>query len=117
MRKRAERFAQVQHTTSQYTRPAPGKKLASTANRDGVAERFPEPAVQRSSAVDWALSTHDDPRLTALELSIVKAATHQDANPLDLWQTVPGIGTILRRVRLYDMHDLDRFPRGQAVVS
>jgi hypothetical protein len=29
-----------------------GKKIASKANRDGVAERFPDPAVQKSVAVD-----------------------------------------------------------------
>lgn len=35
----------------------------------------------------------------------------------DLWHTVPGIGTILSLVRLYDIHDLARFPRVQDFVS
>jgi transposase len=34
-----------------------------------------------------------------------------------LLQTVPGIGKILSLVRRYDIHDLDRFPRVQDVVS
>jgi hypothetical protein len=37
-----------------------------------------DPAVPTSLAGDWALLTHDDPRRTALELSIVKAANHPE---------------------------------------
>jgi transposase len=54
-RKRAELLAHSQNTNSQYTLPAIGKQLAYTAHRDGVAERFPAPAVQKSMAVDLAL--------------------------------------------------------------
>jgi transposase len=45
MRKRAELLAHIQNTTSQYNLPEIGKKIAYKANREGVAERFPEPAV------------------------------------------------------------------------
>jgi transposase len=116
-RKRAELLAHVQNTKSQYNLPELGKKLAYKANREGVAERFADPAVQRSIEVDLALITHDDPLLTELELSIVKAAKHHDANTLYLLQTVPAIGKILSLVRLYEIHDLDRFPRVQDFVS
>jgi transposase len=40
-----------------------------------------------------------------------------EAKTLYLLQPVPGIGTILSLVRLYDIHDLDRFPRVQDFVS
>jgi hypothetical protein len=50
-RKRAELLAHIQNTNSQYNLPEIGKKLAYKANRTGVAERFPAPAVQRSMAV------------------------------------------------------------------
>jgi hypothetical protein len=46
--KRAELLAHVQHTHSQDTLPAIGKKIAYQANREGVAERFADPAVQKS---------------------------------------------------------------------
>jgi hypothetical protein len=49
-----------------------------------VAARWAAPAVQQRLAVDWALLPHDDQRRTALERSLVQAATPQDANPLDL---------------------------------
>jgi transposase len=117
MRTRAELLAHVQNTNSQYNLPELGKKIASKANRDGVAERFADPAVQTSLAVDLALITHDDQLLSDLELSIVKAAKHHDANTLYLLQTVPGIGKILSLVRLYEIHDMDRFPRVQEFVS
>jgi hypothetical protein len=55
MRKRAELLTHVQQTDSQYNLPEIGKKIAYKANRDGVAERFPDPAVQKSIEVDLAL--------------------------------------------------------------
>ena len=91
--------------------------MAYKANRDGVAERFADVAVQKSLAVDLALSTYDDQLLGDVELSIVKAATHHDANTLYLLQTVPGIGKSLSLVLLYEIHDLDRVPRVQDCVS
>jgi transposase len=116
-RKRAELLAHIQNTTSPYTLPEIGKKLASKANRDGGAERFPALAVHKSMAVDLALRGSDEPLLRALEWHIVKAAQQHAPNTLSLLQTVPGIGKILRRVLLYAIHDIERFPRGQDVVS
>jgi hypothetical protein len=46
MRKRAELLTHIQNTNSQYNLPEIGQKIAYKANRDGVAERFPELAVR-----------------------------------------------------------------------
>jgi transposase len=116
-RKRAELLAHIQNTNSQYTLPEIGKKLAYKANRDGVAERFPDPAVQKSMEVDLALLGYYDPLLRDLELHIVKAAKQHDPNTLYLLQTVPGIGKILSLVLLYESHDIQRFPSVQDFVS
>jgi transposase len=116
-RKRAERLAHIQNTNSPYHLPERGKKLAYKANRDGVAARFPDPAVQKSLEVDLALRGDYDPLLSALELHIVRAAQQHDPNTLSLLQTVPGIGKILRLVLLYAIHDLQRFPRVQDFLS
>src|SRR5262245_57747064 len=70
--KRAELLAHVQNTNSQYNLPAIGKKLAYKATRDGGAERFADPAVQKSIAVDLALITYYDELLRDVELTIVK---------------------------------------------
>src|SRR5262245_34817829 len=81
-RKRAELLGHVHNTTSQYNLPEIGKKIAYKANRDGVAERFAAPAVQKSIEVDLALITSYDPWLADVELAIVKAAKHHDAHTL-----------------------------------
>jgi transposase len=116
-RKRGELLAHVQNTNSQYNLPAIGKKLAYKANRAGVAERFAEPAVQKSIEVDLALITYYDALLRDVELTIVKTAKHHDAQTLSLLQTVPGIGKILSLVLLYEIHDIARFPRVQDFAS
>jgi transposase len=116
-RKRAALLAHLQNTNSQYNLPEIGKKLAYKANRDGVAERFPDPAVQKSMEVDLALLGYYDPLLNDLEAHIVKAAKQHDANTLYLLQTVPGIGKILSLVLLYEIHEIQRFPSVQDFVS
>jgi transposase len=117
MRKRAELLSHVQNTNSQYNLPEIGKKIAYKANRDGVAERFAEAAVQKTIEVDLALITYYDELLKDLELSLLKTAKHHDANTLYLLQTVPGIGKILSLVLLYEIHRIDRFPSVQAFAS
>jgi transposase len=97
MRKRAELLAHVQNTNSQYNRPEIGKKIAYKANRDGVAERFNDPAVQKTIEVDLALITYYDALLRDVELAILKTAQQHDPHTLYLLQTVPGIGNILLR--------------------
>jgi transposase len=117
MRQRAELLAHVQNTHSQYNLPEIGKKIAYKANRDGVADRFADPAVQKTIEVDLALITYYDELLKALELSILQTAKQHDAQTLSLWQTVPGIGKILSLVLLYAIHDIDRFASVQDFVS
>src|SRR5919109_3199609 len=117
MRQRAELLAHVQQTNSQYNLPEIGKKIAYKANRSGVAERFPEPAVQKSIEVDLALIGHYDHLLRDMELSVLNTAKQHEANTLYLLRTIPGIGEILSLVLLYEIHDIHRFPRVQDFVS
>ena len=116
-RKRGALLAHVHNTNRPYNLPAIGTKIASKANRDGVAERCAAPAVPNSIAVDLALLTHYEALLRDVELSIVTTAKPHDANTLDLRHTVPGIGKLLRLVLLYAIHAMARFPRGQDVAS
>jgi len=116
-RKRAELLAHVHNTNSQYDLPEMGKKIAYKANRDGVAERFPEPAVHKSSEVDLALIDSYDQLLTDLALHIVHTAKQHDANTFYRLQSIPGVGNILALVMLYEIHDIRRFPRVQDFAS
>lgn len=82
MHTRAELLAPVQQTTRQDNVPAIGTNIADKATRDGVAARMADPAGHKTIAIDLALLTYDDPRRGDLELSIMKAAQHQDAPTL-----------------------------------
>ena len=73
--------------------------------------------MQKSIEVDLALIDYDDPLLADLELHIVKTAKQHDAQTLYRLQSVPGIGKILSLVLLYEIHDIQRFPRVQDFVS
>jgi transposase len=117
MRQRAELLAHIHNTKSQYHLPEMGKKMASKANRAGVAERLPEPAVPKSMEVDLALIDYDDPLLHDVEVSIVRLAKQHAPDPFYRRQSVPGIGKILSLVLRYDIHDSRRFPRGQDVLA
>ena len=107
----------MHNTNSQYNLPEIGKKIAYKANRKGVAERFNDPAVQKTIEVDLTLITYDDELLKDLELSILKTAKHHEAHTLYLLQTVPGIGKMLSLVLLYEIHQIDRFPSVQDFAS
>ena len=100
MRKRAELLTHVQQTNSQYNLPEIGKKIAYKANRQGVAERFPEPAIQKSIEVDLALLGHYDQLLTELELAIVNTAKAHNAQVFYRLRSIPGVGKILALVLL-----------------
>jgi transposase len=97
--------------------PEIGKKIAYKAKRAGVAERFSDPAVQKSIEVDLALPGHYDALLRDMELSILKTSEPHHANTLYMLRTVPGIGELQSLILLYEIHDIHRFPWGQDLVS
>jgi hypothetical protein len=109
VRKRAELLAQVHNTPSQDNLPEMGKHIASTANRDGVAERFPAPAVHKRLAVDLALLDSDAQRRPDLERHSVHTAQHHDAHTCYRLQAMAGVGTSLALVLRYDIHAIRRF--------
>jgi transposase len=68
-------------------------------------------------AVDLALIDPADHRRTDLALAMVNTATQHDAHTFYRRRSVPGLGTIVSLVLLDAIHDIRRFPRGQAFVS
>lgn len=117
VRKRAELLAHVQNTNYQYNLPDIGKKIAYKANRDGVAERFPDEAVQRSIELDLKLLDFYDSLLLRLEHELSLTAKAHDADSYFRIRSIPGIGRILGMTILYEIHDISRFPRVQDFVS
>jgi hypothetical protein len=55
VRQRAERLTHMRQTNSPYNLSVLGKSLKSKAPREGVAQRFSDPAVQKNIDVDLAL--------------------------------------------------------------
>jgi transposase len=82
-----------------------------------VAEGFPDPAVHKSIEVDLALLGHYDRLLTDLERYIVQTAKEDDVQTFYRRRSIPGVGKILALVLLYEIHDIQRFPRVQEFVS
>jgi hypothetical protein len=111
MRQRAALLTHVQQPNSQYNLPEIGKKIAYKAHREGGAERFPEPAIKKSIEVDLTLLGHYDRLLTELELSIVNTAKEHNAQVFYRLRSIPGVGKILALGLLYEIHDIQRFPR------
>jgi transposase len=116
-RKRAELLAHIQNTNSRYNLPEIGRNLADKANRDGVADRFADRAVQKRMEVELALIGPYDRLLTALKLALGQPAKAHEAQPLYRLRSLPGVGKILALVLLYEIHELRRFPRVQEFVS
>jgi len=117
MRKRAELFAHIQNTRSQYNLPEPMGRIAVPKNRVGVIERFDQPSVQKNIAVDLEMIETYDKVLSKLELNITKTAKEHDPLSYALLNSVPGIGKILSLVILYEIENINRFKRVQDFVS
>src|SRR5262244_3432249 len=73
-RQRAELLAHIQNTNSQYNLPEIGKRLAYRANREAVADHFPDPSVRKAIEVDVSLINHYDQLLGEVELYITRSA-------------------------------------------
>ena len=116
-RKRAELLTHIQNTNSQYNLDEFAKKLTYASNREDVSQRFTDPHVHKSIAIDLALIAHYDQLLRDLEYFILRTAKDHDHNTLYRLRTVPGIGKILSLVILYEIHDINRFQRPQELAS
>ncbi len=117
MRKRAELYAHIQNTRSQYNLSDYLGRIARVQNREGVVERFEDPSVQNMIAADLAVITAYDPIIAKMERDIIATANHHDPVAYALLKSIPGIGRILGLVILYEMENINRFPTVQDFVS
>jgi transposase len=117
VRKRGQLLAHIQNTIHQYNLAPFGKRIAYPANRDGLLEHFPDPAVRKSIEVDVALLERYDALIGDLELAIVRDAKRHDADAFHRLRSVPGIGKVLALTILYEIHDIARFERVQQFAS
>jgi transposase len=112
-----ELVSHIQNTNTQYNLPAFQKKLSRKYNHDGVAERFEDPAVRKNVEVDLEMIDSLNRILKPLEWYIEKTARQHDYHTLYLLRSIPGVGQILALVILYEIHNINRFPRVQDFSS
>ena len=116
-RQRAELLSHIQNTNSQYNLEPFGANISYKANRGEVAQVFPDPEVRMSMEADLALIDQLEVLKNQLELHITRNAKHHDPQALYRLRTVPGIGPIISLVILYEIGDINRFPRVQDFAS
>ena len=87
------------------------------ANREGVADPFPDPSVRKTIAVDVSLIDPYDNLLGEVDLYLRRSAKGHGVQTFARLHSVPGIGQILALVLLYEIQDSARFPRVQDFVS
>ena len=110
--KRAELITHIQIVNAQYNLPEFGKKLIYAKNRAElkVAERFEQPHLHKSVAIDLALIDVLDEQIGDVELYLERTVKVEDPQTYHLLKTIGGVGKILGLTLLYEIHDIRRFP-------
>ncbi len=117
MRKRAELFAHIQNTAMQYNLPEPLGRIAKPHNRKNPVQRFPDPAVQRSVQANLDMIARYDEVINSLQYNLVKSAKSHDPIAYALLKTIPGVGRIIALDILYEVENINIFPRVQDFAS
>jgi transposase len=119
VRKRAELLTHLQILNRQYNLAPFSKKLSYAANRAElkIAERFANPSVQKSAAVDLALVGRLDELIAEVESYLTRTARVDDVQTYHRLRTVPGVGPVLALVLLYELHDVRRFDTAGQFLS
>ena len=116
-RKKAELFAHIQNTATQYNLPEPLGRIAKPSEREDLPRKFADPIVRAMVELDLATIEHYEDLLSILERDLEKVATGHDPVNLALLKSIPGVGRILSLVLLYEIEDIARFPREQDFAS
>ena len=116
-RKRGELLAHIQNTNTQYNLPSLEQRADKTKDRGAVVAHFDEESVQMSIAVDVELLGAYDKNIREMELFLLHEVRQDHHADFYLLRSVPGIGEILALTILYEIHDLERFPRVQDFLS
>ena len=117
MRKRAELLAHIQNTASQYNLQEPLGRIAKAKNRVDLLDRFDNPAVRMSVAANLDMIDTYDRVLAVLEQEIIRSAKEHNSTAYGLLKTIPGVGRIIALNLLYEIEDINRFPRVQDFAS
>jgi transposase len=116
-RQKAELQTHIQNTNTQYNLPSFEKRIGQRSNRVGIADRFADPAVRTSVAVDSTLMDAFHEQILAIERQIKAIVPEHDPVAVHLLRTIPGVGKTIALVICYEIHDINRFPRVGNFIS
>lgn len=119
VRKKAELLSHIQMTHQQYNFSQPEKKLSGSGNRKIYVCPLEEESAKRSIEVDLTMIDNYAKEIDKLERFIEKATktTSKSALQMSLLRTIPGVGGVLSQTVLYEIHDIERFPKVQNFSS
>jgi transposase len=117
VRKRAEMIGHIRNTISQYNLPVTELKLERLESFDEVLDLFSDPTVRQTIHADLMLIRHFSKEVALLDKHILTNAKNHDPDAFHILRTFYGIGPILALVILYEIHDIQRFPRVQDFAS
>jgi len=118
VRKRADLISHIQNTNSQYNNDRFGRcNIAHKCRREEVLGHFEDPEVLMSMKVDFALIDQLTVQIRAMEKHVLDNAKYHDPQSLHLIRSIYGIGKIISLTILYEIGDIDRFPRVQEFAS
>jgi transposase len=112
VRHRSHLLAHLVNTNSQYNHPPLTQKLCYAANRKEIdlPTRFADPSVRKNVQVDLNLDDLLDEQLRDLERYLTRTAKIDDPQAYQRLRSIPGVGSVLALVLLYEIHDVRRFP-------
>ncbi len=116
-RKRAELLAHIKNTNSQYNLEPLAVNVAFKKNRHLALETFTDLDVRMSIEADLELIAQLEKTRSKMELHITRNAKSHNPQALYRLRDIPGIGEILSLVILYEIGDINRFPRVQDFAS
>lgn len=117
VRERGQMLAHIQNTHHQYNIQAPSARLSYKSNREGVAERFPDEAVQKTVTIDLDMIGFLDDVIAKCERHLERSVKLHDADTFYRLRSIPGVGKVLAMTIIYELHTIDRFNRVQDFAS
>ena len=100
--------------TASTTSAADGQALLRRQSHATTSPRVsPIPATQHSIQADLTLIDAFDDQIDEIERIVLKTAKIDDPVTLQFLRTIPGIGKILSLVMLYEIDQIEPFPRGR----
>ncbi|NIV93875.1 IS110 family transposase [candidate division KSB1 bacterium] len=107
---RAGAYAHIQLVFQQYgIRDVGPTHVKNKSTRRGLMERFSEPNIRFSIKTDLDVIDALTPLISELEKVIEGQSIHHRGREYRLLLTVPGVGSMITLVILYETHDIGRF--------